>query len=163
MSSPLKEYQPVRIQYSRFQLKQLVWKLRDVEDVPGGFERRPLRGPEDILNYKFLFKDLPKERVVVFCLNAKNGVVAIDVLSEGTLNSSLISPNEVFWCGVGHAATAIVLAHNHPSGNPEPSQEDIAITRQLVEAGKIMGIPVRDHIVVGAGQSYVSFAERALI
>ena len=83
-------------------------------------------------------------------------------LTRGTLDASLVHPREVFRAALESSAAALIVVHNHPSGNPEPSEEDVAITRQLVQAGRIMGIPVRDHLIV-AGNAHTSMAERGYI
>ena len=83
-------------------------------------------------------------------------------MTSGTLNSSLVHPRECFAEALKEKAASVIFVHSHPSGNPEPSQEDRSITRQLKEAGKILGIPVYDHIVV-AGAQFVSFAQRSLL
>ncbi|HZY10932.1 MAG TPA: JAB domain-containing protein, partial [Bacteroidota bacterium] len=83
-------------------------------------------------------------------------------ISEGILNSSLVHPREVFKPAITEPSASIILIHNHPSGNPEPSSEDIQITRQMVEAGKIIGIPVHDHIIITA-HAHTSFVERGLL
>ena len=96
-------------------------------------------------------------------LNASNVLITIHTVSIGILNSSLVHPREVFKMACIVNAAAIIVAHNHPSGNIEPSAEDLSITRQLVEAGKILGIPLHDHIIVTEENGYMSFAERNLI
>jgi DNA repair protein RadC len=150
------------LRYSRAKLMQLVWRVKECEDVPEGFSRDVVRSPEDMFKYKFLFDDFPCERFLVFVMSAGNRVTAVDVISEGLLNSSLTHPREVFRACIEGLGASVILAHNHPSGNPEPSQEDIAITRQLVEAGKVNGIPVHDHVIF-TRNSYTSFAERGLL
>jgi len=128
-----------------------------------GKKRVIVQGPEDIIrNYASLFKDQVRERFVVFWLDSVNRILGFEVVTEGLLNSSLAHPREVFRGAIVATSAAIIIAHNHPSENTEPSQEDIVITKQLVEAGKIIGIPVHDHIIV-AGETYTSFAERRLI
>ncbi len=84
------------------------------------------------------------------------------MVSEGILTASLVHPREVFASAIRHAAASIVLVHNHPSMDPEPSPEDIEITRRLVAVGELVGIRIADHIVLGGGR-YVSFLERGLI
>jgi DNA repair protein RadC len=122
-----------------------------------------VREPEDIVrNYSSLFKDQVRERFITFWLSAVNQILGFDVVSEGILNSSLAHPREVFRGAIVASAAAIILAHNHPSGNPEPSAEDISITKQIVEAGKIIGIPVHDHIIF-ADVSFTSMASRRMI
>jgi len=128
-----------------------------------GKKRVVVQGPEDIVrNYSSLFKDQVRERFVVFWLDSVNRILGFEVITEGILNASLAHPREVFRGAIVATSAAIIIAHNHPSENTEPSQEDIVITKQLVEAGKIIGIPVHDHVIV-AGETYTSFAERRLI
>ncbi len=116
-------------------------------------------GPEDIANrYIPLMRDLPTERFMVLLMNNSGKIVSERIISEGTVNASLVHPREVFKAAVTELATAIILIHNHPSGAKSASKEDHAITRQLVEVGKLMDIPVRDHIII-CGNSYISFAE----
>jgi DNA repair protein RadC len=95
----------------------------------------------------------------VLILNAKHKIVAVHEISRGTLNSSMVHPREVFKPAVLHNAAAIICFHNHPSGDPEPSRDDIEITNRLVEAGKIMAIEILDHIIVG-DDGYASLKER---
>ena len=82
-------------------------------------------------------------------LNTRNKIIRIENISVGTLNASLVHPREVFNKAITHAASSVVIAHNHPSGDPEPSEEDLKITRRLIEAGRILGIEVLDHIIIG--------------
>ena len=98
----------------------------------------------------------------VLILNTKNKIVAVHEISRGTLNSSMVHPREVFKPAILHNAAAIICFHNHPSGDPEPSKEDIKITNCLVEAGKIMGIEIFDHIIIGDDR-YVSLKERGVV
>jgi DNA repair protein RadC len=98
----------------------------------------------------------------ILILNTKNKIVAVHEVSRGALNSSLVHPREVFKPAVLHNAAAIICFHNHPSGDPEPSREDIEITKRLVEAGKIMGIEILDHIIVGDDR-YVPLKERGVM
>ena len=95
-------------------------------------------------------KGYDKEVFVVATLNTKNVVTAIQIVTMGTLDASLVHPREVFRLAIHNNASSILVAHNHPSGNPTPSREDIAVTDRLKEAGKIIGIDVLDHIVVGS-------------
>lgn len=158
----LGEYKPIR--YAHTMLKELEYRWRDVENVPEGFSRKtPVSSPDYLYkNYSFLFAGLVHERFVVFLLNSANKVQGIDIISEGILNTTIVHPREVFKFAIAGLSASIILAHNHPSGSAEPSAEDIQITKQLVEAGKILGIPVRDHVVF-TESSYTSFAERGLI
>ena len=107
--------------------------------------------------------DRMKEHFWVIGLSTRNAIQYIDLVSLGTLNASLVHPREVFRFSILKAVSSIILSHNHPSGNAEPSEEDMKITRRLVEAGKIIGIEVLDHIVIGDRDSFYSFKERGII
>jgi len=149
--------------YDSHRLKELVWELREVNNVPEGFTRKALNGPDDVWeSFKWIFATSPVEKFVVFVLNAINKCVAVDVVSTGLVNTALVHPRETFRSAIACCGAAVIVAHNHPSGNAEPSQEDIAVTKQLVEAGKILGIPVHDHIIFGDGR-FVSMTERGLM
>jgi DNA repair protein RadC len=99
-----------------------------------------------------------KEQFVVILLNNKNKVIGTEVVSEGSLSSSIVHPREVFAPAILHHAAAIMVAHNHPSGDPKPSIEDEEVTRQLLRSGKVLGIPMIDHVIIGDG-NYYSFLE----
>jgi DNA repair protein RadC len=149
-----------RIGYPRGILKELAWQLRDVTDIPEGFSRDRIRCPDDVFRaFRFLFDNQPRERFVVIVLNATNAPQAIDIITEGLLNASLVHPREVFRAAILGVGAALIVAHNHPSGNPDPSQEDLNITRQLVDGGRLLGIPIQDHIIF-AGDKFASLAER---
>jgi DNA repair protein RadC len=109
-----------------------------------------------------LFEGEVKERFVVFWLNSANVVAGFEIISEGILNASVVHPREVFRAAIVATCANIILAHNHPSGNNEPSNEDILMTKKLVEAGKIIDISVFDHVIF-ADKTYTSFVERRLI
>ena len=122
-----------------------------------------IRTPEDVAKIMIpKLRHLTTEEFYVLVLDAKNGVRKEVKLTSGTLNASLVHPREVFKAAIDHRAAAIIVVHNHPSGNLEPSREDIDITHQLVEAGKTIGIPVHDHVIVASG-GYTSLAERGLL
>jgi len=122
-----------------------------------------INSPEDIAQrYIPAMRDKRQETFHVILLDSANHIIRDVKISEGILNSSLVHPREVFKPAIVEPAASIILLHNHPSGNPEPSSEDVQITRQLVEASKVIGIPVHDHIII-AGNSYTSFAERGIL
>jgi DNA repair protein RadC len=104
---------------------------------------------------------LKKECMKAILLNIKCGLVSIEEISVGSINSSIVHPREVFVSAIKKSCASLILAHNHPSGDPTPSQEDINITNRLVEAGKILGIEVVDHIIIGDGK-YVSLKDKGL-
>lgn len=105
---------------------------------------------------------LKQEHFKVILLNTKNAVLSVETVSIGALNASLVHPRDVFRLAVKVAAASIILVHQHPSGDPTPSNEDKQVTQRLVEIGKIMGIEVLDHIILGAGV-FFSFKEKGLI
>ncbi len=103
-----------------------------------------------------------KEHFEILLLNTKNRVISREIISMGSLNASIVHPREIFNAPLRKSAAALILVHNHPSGDPSPSQEDLEITRRLAEAGNILGIAVRDHIIIGDG-CYFSFKEKGLL
>lgn len=127
------------------------------------FNTKKIQAPEDLAQIFIpLLKDEVKENFIVVCLNTSNQIIKYDKISIGNLNSSVVHPREVFKVAIENNSANIFLIHNHPSGNPEPSREDVAITKKLVEAGKILEINVFDHIII-AGDSYTSFVEKRYI
>ncbi len=103
-----------------------------------------------------------KEHFKLVLLNTRNKIIGISTISIGTLNASLVHPREVFKDALAHSASSIILAHNHPSDDPEPSDDDVKLTTRLADAGRLMGIEVLDHIIVTRG-GYTSFKERGLL
>ncbi len=126
-----------------------------------------IKCPEDVKQYvnQVLLKemrDYDREHFLVLYLDRKGGVIAKENVSVGGLHSSIVHPREVFKTAVKRSAASIILAHNHPSGDPAPSREDIDITRRLIDAGNIMGIEIIDHVIIGEN-TYCSFKEKGLI
>jgi DNA repair protein RadC len=108
--------------------------------------------------------DVDREHFVVLMLDQKNKVIGINNVSVGSLTASVVHPRECFKPAILSNAAAIILAHNHPSGQPQPSQEDRVLTVRLVAAGKLLGISVLDHVIIGDGTSaYFSFADEGLL
>ncbi len=107
-----------------------------------------IRNAKDVYDYLQDMRNLPKEHLRGLYLNTHNRIIRDEVISIGTINSNIIHPREVFKLGVDANAVAVVLAHNHPSGEVTPSDQDIEITKQLVQAGKILGIRVLDHVII---------------
>lgn len=105
----------------------------------------------------------PDEVFAILMLDTKNNITAISEVSRGTLNASIVHPRDVFKRAILQNANAIILLHNHPSGDPKPSNEDINITKRLVEAGNLLGIKVLDHVIIGNESRYTSFKEENLI
>ena len=106
-----------------------------------------------------LLQDEPGEVFAILCLSTKHRVIAYHEVSRGTLDATLVHPREVFKAALLANAAAIIVTHNHPSGDPSPSPDDMALTRRLVDSGKLIGVDVLDHIVIGDGR-YVSFREQ---
>ena len=107
-------------------------------------------------------RDLKKEHFVALYLNAKNQLVHKETISMGTLNANLVHPREVFEPALKYSAAQIIAAHNHPSGDPKPSEDDLEVTKRLTEAGKMMGIEMMDHVVISKN-SYFSFKEEKIL
>lgn len=113
---------------------------------PSGFVT--IRNAKDAYDYLYDMHNLPKEHLRGLYLNSHNRIVRDEVISIGTINANIVHPREVFRPAIEYGAVAIVLAHNHPSGNTEPSDQDREITDQLIKAGKIMGINILDHVII---------------
>ncbi|MBI3336279.1 DNA repair protein RadC [Candidatus Peregrinibacteria bacterium] len=104
-----------------------------------------------------------REHFVVFFLDQRNRVVGVHTVSMGSLTASVVHPREVFKAAILANAAAIVCGHNHPSGDPQPSREDRALTTRLYQAGKLLGIQVLDHVIAGDQNRYFSFADEGLL
>ena len=114
----------------------------------------------DILMPQLRHED--KENCLVMLLNAKSDLLSIEKISQGSLLNAIVQPREIFQVAIQHRAAAFILAHNHPSGDPKPSKEDIATTDTISKASMVMGIPMVDHIIIGDGK-YFSFKEQGYI
>ena len=121
-----------------------------------------LLSPKDVWEELKDIRDNKKEHFVIFFLDARNQEIKREIISVGSLNANLVHPREVFEPAVRYSAAQIIVAHNHPSGDPSPSQEDSDITKQLVDAGKLLGIDLKDHVIVSKGDLF-SFKEHALL
>jgi DNA repair protein RadC len=128
-----------------------------------GHARVVLGSPEQVFaRYGPLMEDLKKEVFRVALLDAQNGLLRDVVVSEGTLSASLVHPREVFKPAILESAASLILLHNHPSGDPTPSREDVRLTRQLAECARLLDLRIHDHVVIGRGR-YVSLAQRGVI
>ncbi len=137
-----------------------VYRIALVREATLPAETCVIHGPQDAaMILRDYLADADREHVVALLLDAKHRVVAVHTVSIGTLDSSPVHPRETFKCAILSNAAAILLAHNHPSGHLEPSEADIALTKRIAEAGKVIGIPLLDHVIV-AGGGYVSLRER---
>ena len=128
-------------------------------------ERRPISKPEDV--FELLGDEmslLAQEHLKVILLDTKNRVMEVDEVYKGNVNSSQVRASEVFRAAVKANATSIILAHNHPSGNPTPSSQDAAVTTELVKAGNLLGIEVLDHVIIGhpAEKPFLSLKEKGV-
>ncbi|MDD5677072.1 MAG: DNA repair protein RadC [Kiritimatiellae bacterium] len=125
-----------------------------------------IRTPEDVARVCSDIRDLAQETFHVLMLNAKNNLINRIMATVGIVDASLVHPREIFRQAVAENAAAVVLVHNHPSGDPTPSAEDIRITRQIVEAGRILGIQVTDHVIIGreseSSRGFLSMREQGL-
>lgn len=128
----------------------------------GGGEKPRIDTPKRA--YELLRDELEGEKrecVIGLLLDVRNAVIGKEQISVGTLSESLVHPREVFYPAIRHGAAGMILAHNHPSGDPSPSPEDFQVTKTLIDAGKLLGIPLHDHIIVGKGR-YISLRERGV-
>ncbi|OGW57073.1 MAG: hypothetical protein A3D21_00425 [Nitrospirae bacterium RIFCSPHIGHO2_02_FULL_42_12] len=135
-------------------------KRQDLEPELKDFD---IKDPQSVVKaIRASIKDKAKEHFKLILLNARNKIIGISTVSIGSLNASIVHPREVFKDAIMHNAYSVVLAHNHPSGDPEPSEDDIKMTRQLIDSGKILGIEVIDHIIVTQNK-YLSFKAKGVI
>lgn len=125
-------------------------------------DKIPVRSPGDVADYLMEdLKYLKQEHFIALLLDTKNQIVAKETISIGTLNSSLVHPREVFKPAIKKSVSAIIIVHNHPSGDPTPSREDIEVTKRLAKAGEILGIDVLDHVIIGDSK-YTSLKDKGL-
>lgn len=126
-------------------------------------ERPIVQSPDDAAGVVMEeMRHLDREHFRAILLNTKNQVLAVETISVGTLNSSMVHPRELFKIAVKKSAAHVIVAHNHPSGDPTPSREDITITKRIIEGGKILGISVLDHLIIGDNK-FVSLKAEGLI
>ncbi|MFH2220132.1 MAG: DNA repair protein RadC [Pseudomonadota bacterium] len=126
-------------------------------------QKDPLNNSKELFDYLYLsIRDKNRECFKVLFLDAKNKVITIETLFEGTLTASSVYPREVVSAALNHRAAALIFAHNHPSGDPKPSPDDVSLTRQLIFACRVMGITVHEHLIIGDNR-YFSFADQGYI
>jgi DNA repair protein RadC len=129
-------------------------------EVCGKEEMKKINSPEDV--YRMLYpgmREIKKEMFIELCLDTKNQLIKQETISIGSLNANIVHPREVFKVAIQASSAALIFAHNHPSGDPTPSKEDLVITKKLVETGNIMGISVLDHVIIGDGGRHFSMKE----
>ncbi|WP_019912441.1 RadC family protein [Paenibacillus sp. HW567] len=124
---------------------------------------RKIKSPKDVFELvRAEMQFLKKEHFILLMLSTKNDVIAKEVISIGTLNAAIVHPREVYYAAIKRCSAAIIAIHNHPSGDPSPSQEDIDLTKRLVLAGNVIGIELLDHVIVG-NDVFVSFKEKGFM
>ncbi|MGD0355078.1 MAG: DNA repair protein RadC [Dehalococcoidia bacterium] len=132
-------------------------------DAPDYKKGRPVKSPEEAVDsIRSMLKGKKKEHFYLLCLDTRNRVTNVDQISIGNLDSSIVHPREVFKTAISCLAASVIFVHNHPSGDLEPSSEDINLTKRLTEAGELVGIPVLDHIIV-CDKDFTSLKSRNLI
>ena len=131
-------------------------KSLEVREIEYTYDKRPkISSMDDVVKtVKPMISDLNKEFFMALYLNTKNGVLKQEIISIGSLNANVVHPREIFKTACMISAAYIIVAHNHPSGDPTPSREDIEITKKLYEAGKMMGIELLDHVIIGYDRNY---------
>lgn len=140
-----------------------VCQVRLVRDGSITTDRKTIRTPDDAYQIlKGYFSNLPNEHFVALLLDTKNHVTALSPVSIGSLNASIVHPRELFQRAILGNCAAVILSHNHPSGDPTPSPEDVELSRKLYEAGKVLDIVVVDHLVIG-DSCYVSLKEKGIL
>lgn len=140
-------------------------QLREEKRFYGPGERNQVTSPDEVctLLWEEIYKTAACEVFVVCLLNTANVVQTVVKTSEGGLSGTVVSPHDVYQPALLDNASAVICAHNHPSGNPEPSQEDIKMTRKLSEAGDVLGVPLHDHLIITGESGYTSLAERGVV
>ncbi|HIX14266.1 MAG TPA: DNA repair protein RadC [Candidatus Hungatella pullicola] len=139
------------------ELSRRIWRRAVLEEVVS------FTNPEEIVNYYMEdLRHMEQEQTRLMLLNTKGALIKELMLSQGTVNMSLASPREIFLEALRHRAVYVVMVHNHPSGDPSPSREDILLTKRVREAGELIGIPLLDHVIIG-DNSYISLKERGII
>ena len=144
------------------QIKAAFELSKRLESVADETQKPMVKSPEDVANIvRSQLKGKKKEHFLVLCLDTRNRLINRKPVSMGSLDTSVVHPREVFKEAISSNAASVIFAHNHPSGDPEPSKEDIELTKRLVKAGEIMGIEVLDHIIV-CDRSYLSLKAKNL-
>ena len=136
--------------------------VADASPLPDRSTRPKVNGPSDVVPLCKAMTNYRQEVFRVLLLSARNDILRRVTVSKGSLSASLVHPRDVFYPAIKANAASIILVHNHPSGDPEPSADDIELTQRMSEAGKLLGIAVLDHVIV-AKRGYVSLKERGII
>ncbi len=145
----------------RFKVIRAIYETLTIRDGTAEYAANTITDAKTVYGLFSYLQQETKEHFIALHLDAKNRILCIDRVSTGTLTSSIIHPREVFKTALLSSAASLLLIHNHPSGNPEPSREDIAITEKLKGAGEMIGITVLDHVIIGNG--YASLKEKGYL
>lgn len=145
----------------RFKVIRAVYERLSIGEGTSEYSAKVISDAQTVYALFSFLKQETKEHFIALHLDVKNRILCIDRVSTGTMTGSLIHPREVFKTALLSSATALLLIHNHPSGDPTPSRDDIAVTEKLKGAGEIMGIALLDHLIIGEG--YVSLKEKGYI
>lgn len=148
----------------RMKVIRPVWETLTINEVASEYIDGSIRfsSSEDVFALFSFLKYETKEHFLALHLDSKNRIICLDKVSSGSLNASIVHPREVFKAALLSSAAAVLFIHNHPSGNPEPSKEDIELTTRLKQAGELLGLRVLDHIIIGEDR-YVSLTDRNLV
>jgi len=150
----------VKVMEKMYEIQQIKQVIKEVE----GSEKHIVRSPIDAaLVAAEIIGDEDREVFLVMCLNTKNRIVAVHRCHVGSLAASIVHPREVFKSAILNNAMSIIVSHQHPSGDTTPSREDIEVTRRLIEAGKVLGIEVLDHLIVNAHAEFTSLKEKGYL
>lgn len=131
-------------------------------DLERSAQVKSFHHPKDIYNYLCDMRNLQQEQFRIVLLNTKNRIICQQLITQGTINVSIVSPREVFHAATKHLAASMIIAHNHPSGDCNPSKEDLLVTEALVASGKLLEIPVLDHLII-THSGYFSFLEKGIL
>jgi DNA repair protein RadC len=148
----------------RMKVIRPVWETLTINEVPASYinGRTKVTSSREVFDlFRFLANET-KEHFMALHMDSKNRILCMDHVSSGSLNASIVHPREVFKTCLLSSATAVLFLHNHPSGNPDPSREDLELTSRLKDAGALLGIRVLDHIIIGEDR-YVSLADQGLV
>lgn len=147
-----KGIQETQVQFVRIKM------VRENQEQYSKYGQKLLSAADVTMIARDYFKDSDREEVVVFCLDTKNKITAINQVSVGSLNQSIIHPREVFKAAILSNSNGIIMVHNHPSGDPDPSVEDDAITKKIYHASQLLGIPLLDHVII-TDEKHFSYAD----
>ena len=147
----------------KFKQIKAVYEVLTVQEDIGNYLKPNMRytSPSMIFDTFNYLQDETKEYFIALHLDGKNRIICVDIVSQGSLNQSIVHPRELFKTALLSSAAALLLIHNHPTGDPTPSSEDLEVTRRLREVGDLIGVKVLDHIIIGS--TYYSFVERGVI